>query len=125
MKTLLSILALSILLVSCGGRADIDEAVVVEQINISNSEKYKYEVKLKTRVPDGGEVYYHTNFRFQVGDSLVSYYENFDSKNTALIKVQGEIANLKRQNDSLINELKSANYYLGILKEKLIISTSK
>lgn len=128
MKKLLSIFAASILLASCSSRADIEEAVVVEQINIKNDGNYKYEVKLKTRPMEGGEggeAYYHTNFRFQVGDTLVSYYQNFDMKSKELIAAKNEIQDLKAKNDSLDKELKSCKYYLQILQEKLIINGSK
>lgn len=112
MKKLIFILfAIALIMTSCG-HAKIDNAVVIEQINVLDKGDYKYEVKLKTR-SDETSAFYYTNYRFQVGDSLVSYYENFDKKNSQLVK-------LKSENDSLRKELGITKYYLEILKERLV-----
>ena len=113
MKKLLLILSVAITLVSCSD-AKIYEAVVVEQINILENQSYKYEVKLHT-VNNEDAAFFYTNFRFQVGDTLISYYQFFEGKNN-------DIRKLKRENDSLRKELNVSNYYLQILKERVIIS---
>ena len=108
---------LSTIFVSCGP-SKINDAVVVEQIDVlenTDGQNYKYKVKLKTS-PGTLETYYYTNYRFQVGDSLISYYEHFDKKNT-------EISRLKRENDSLKKELSVSNFYLQMLKERILTDT--
>lgn len=110
MKKLITIFIISIVFVSCGP-AKLDNNVVVEQINILEKDNYKYEVKLKTRESEA-DAYYYTNFRFQVGDTLVSYYEFFEGKNS-------EIKRLVKENDSLKKELSLSNYYLNMLKERV------
>ena len=93
----ISILSLSTLLTSCSD-AQLTDAVVVEQINIVNGSSHKYQVKLHTD-NSSSDAYYNTNHRFQVGDTLVSYYEFFESKNS-------EVRRISKENDSLRNELK-------------------
>lgn len=90
------------------------DAVVVEQINILENQDRKYEVKLKT---DQGEAYYYTDFRHQVGDTLLSSYEYFSTKGV-------QISTLSRKVDSLQKELNFANYYLSILRDKVVLDTA-
>lgn len=119
MKKLYSILILFVaaILASCGS-SSLNGSVVVTQIDIIPAPNtYKYKVKLETA--DGGQdAYYYTNFRHQVGDTLISYYEFFEGKDL-------EYNNLKRQKDSLERELKFTKIVLDMFKEKLIIDTLK
>ncbi len=112
----ISIFLLSTLLTSCSD-AQLTDAVVVEQINIVNGTSHKYQVKLHTD-NESNDAYYNTNHRFQVGDTLVSYYEFFESKTS-------EVRRISKENDSLRNELKIIKYYLEILKERVIFDTLK
>ena len=112
----ISIFSLSTLLTSCSS-AQLTDAVVVEQINIVDGTAHKYQVKLHTD-NESNDAYYNTNHRFQVGDTLVSYYEFFESKNS-------EVRRISKENDSLRNELKIIKYYLEILKERVIFDTLK
>lgn len=112
MKKLL--LILSIVLTSCSD-ASITETVLVEQINITNKSNYNYEVKLKSKDVD---VYYYTNVRYQVGDTLDAYRTFFGENGIYLNKV-------KRENDSLKKELITTKYYLEILKERVFPDTIK
>ena len=112
----ISIFSLSTLLTSCSD-AQISDAVVVEQINIVEGTSHKYQVKLHTD-NSSSDAYYNTNHRFQVGDTLVSYYEFFESKTS-------EVRRISKENDSLRNELKIIKYYLEILKERVIFDTLK
>ncbi len=116
-KKIILLLCVTVYLTSCSNRAEIDDNVIVEQINILEGQTHKYEVKLKTK-PNTGEVYLYTDFRFQVSDSLISYYEFFEGKNQ-------DIRRISMQNDSLRNELKNIKYYLEILKERVIFDTLK
>ena len=115
MKSLFLILLITLVLYSCSP-ARISDVIVVEQINILDGQTHKYEVKLKTM--NGSEVYYYTDFRFQVSDTLVSYFEYFEGKNSEAKKLHKEI-------DSLTKELNLSNYYLQILKERAISYISK
>ena len=112
----ISIFLLSTLLTSCSD-AQLSDAVVVEQINIVEGSSHKYQVKLHTDV-GGCDAFYNTNHRFQVGDTLVSYYEFFEAKNS-------DIRRISKENDSLKKELQTIKYYLEILKERVIIDTLK
>lgn len=116
-KKIILLLCVTVYLTSCSNRAEIDDNVIVEQINILEGQTHKYEVKLKTK-PNTGEVYLYTDFRFQVSDSLISYYEFFEGKNQ-------DIRRISMQNDSLRNELKNIKYYLEFLKERVIFDTLK
>jgi len=111
-----SLFLVTTLLTSCSD-AKLSDAVVVEQINILEGQSHKYEVKLHTDA-NGNDAFYYTDFRFQVGDTLISYYQFFEGKNS-------EIKRLSNENDSLKKELNVSNYYLQILKERVIIDTLK
>lgn len=112
MKNLIAILIIAATFTSCDD-AKIYDDVVVEQINILEAQTYKYEVKLHT-ANNYASAYYYTNFRFQVSDTLVSFFEFFEGKNIELKK-------LSIENDSLRKELNLSNYYLQILKERVNI----
>ena len=117
MKKLFGIIAIATILTSCSD-ANINDAVVVERIDVlenTEGQNHKYKVKLKTSSL-GSDAFYYTDYRFQVGDSLISYYEYFDKNNS-------EIARLKKENDSLKKELSVSNFYLQMLKEKILTDT--
>ena len=117
MKKIFTIILGIILLSSCDD-AKIYDAVVVEQINVIDKPgDYKYEVKLKTGDSHSSSAYYYTNHRFQVSDTLYSYYEYFAGK-------QEEAITLRRERDSIAKELEISNYYLKILKERVLFDTS-
>lgn len=118
MKKYFAILAMAALTTSCmSDAAKVDESIVVEQINIMEGQSYKYEVKIKTR-KESTPVYYYTNYRHQVGDTMVVLAEFYGKK-------EEEIRVLKNQRDSLRKELDKAKYYLELLNEKVIISSEK
>ena len=123
MKNLIAIFIIAILFVSCG-RAKIDNAVIVEQINILDKDNYKYEVKLKTR-NGNNDAFYYTNFRFQVGDTLLSCFEYLEKIKISKDVGASKILYLSQENDSLKKELSASNYYLQLLKEKITIETKK
>lgn len=121
MKTIL-ILLTGLILMSCA-EAKINDAVVVEQINILDpGSSHKYEVTLKS---SNRTVFYYTNFRHQVGDTLISYYEFFENKKGNLEDKNLQIKNLTREKDSIKKELEFSNYYLRLLQGKLIFDTIK
>jgi hypothetical protein len=115
MKKIVLLVFVTIMFASCGP-AKIQEAVVVEQINILENKDYKYEIKLHTMQGSDASAYYYTNFRHQVGDTLLSYYEYFSGKGQQVSTLQFEV-------DSLKKELQASKYYLRILEEKVIFDT--
>lgn len=112
--SLILIATASILLTSCRDYSIIDDSIVVEQINILEGKSHKYQVKLKSRVNEK-DVYYYTNYRHQVGDTMVVLTEFFGKKDA-------ENKILKVRIDSLSKALDKANYYLELLNEKVIFS---
>jgi hypothetical protein len=118
MKKYLAIIAVSALTISCmSDPAKVDDSIVVEQINILEGQTHKYEVKIKTR-KESTPVYYYTDYRHQVGDTMAVLAEFFGKKDE-------EIKLLKFQRDSLRKELDKTKYYLELLNEKAIISSEK
>ena len=111
-------LILSVVLVSCD--AKIQDAVVVEQININSGSgaSHKYEVKLKSSDGAVADVYYYTDFRYQINDTLISTFEFFEGRNA-------DVQKLRKENDSLKKELEVNKYYLQILRERVIFDTVK
>ena len=112
--SLILIATASILLTSCRDYSIIDDSIVVEQINILEGQSHKYQVKLKSRVNEK-DVYYYTNYRHQVGDTMVVLTEFFGKKDA-------ENKILKVRIESLSKALDKANYYLELLNEKVIFS---
>lgn len=100
---LFAILSLLTFLSSCSQPAIVEKTLLAEQIEVnlnSNCEdclekNYRYKVKLGS---NSGEIYYYTNYKHEVGDTLVSSYEFFDAKENS-IKQKNELI------DSLINEI--------------------
>ena len=105
MKKIFYILILSALFSSCTGEgaASIEKSIVVEQVNLTKKRSdcstclqnsYSYRVKLKSH---SGEIYYYTDFRHDVGDTLLSVFEFNDDRDMMRI-------NFKKTQDSLIFE---------------------
>ena len=84
---LLSILLLAVFFTSCSevGDASIEQSLVVEQVKTNSAtdcqgclaSAYSYRVKLKTHT---GNLYYYTNYKHEVGDTLLSIFEFTDSR---------------------------------------------
>jgi len=108
----------SIFATSCTESSKISDKIVVSQINIieNGQDSHKYEVELKTN--GHTKSLYYTNHRYQVGDTL-----------DVLVAVNENTANLinkyKFQADSLRKELQFKDYYLSLLKEKIIFDSIK
>ena len=90
MKQFKLVLALLIAIVftSCDdtGDASIEKTLVVEQVktteNTANCSTcltniYKYRIKLKT---NSGNVFYYTDYKHEIGDTLLSIFEFTDSR---------------------------------------------
>lgn len=102
-KIIFSILVIGIL-TSCG-HAVIEGNPVVEQININTgTEGHKYTVKLITKNGDD-DAYMSTDFRYQVGDTLISLYENFETRmkptQDSLFVYKELVKTLQKENESL------------------------
>lgn len=89
----------------------MNDAVVVQQINVLEGKSHKYEVIFKTRNTDNASLF--TNFRYQVGDTLFGYYEFFEGK-------AEQTRAITRERDSLLKELNVTKYFLEIMKEKFL-----
>jgi hypothetical protein len=131
---LVLVLLVGLVLTSCNNEdASIEKSLVVEQVNTNGSPgcsdclaaKYKYRIKLKTY---SGSVSYYTDYKHEIGDTLVSLYEFTDNRE-GVIK-QGESAldslsyvnkNLQKKNDELelYNEL-----LMGIVQDNAIKKSS-
>jgi len=101
-KLMLALFAIAILS-SCGpeGDASIEQNLVVDQIEATNNSGcqdclesiYSYRVKLKA---NSGNVFYYTNYKHEVGDTLLSIFEFTDSRD-------GIIKTTENQRDSLLD----------------------
>lgn len=92
MKKLFFTLVLLIVLSSCGGT--MYDRAYIEKVENSQNSDYLYMVTLSSHE---NEVTYFTNYKFQVGDSLVS-------SNEALYKNKNDLSRAYEFNDSLIRE---------------------
>lgn len=91
--------------------AEIIESVVVEQVNVlpesdKNCEKqtcdpediYRYKIKLQT---SDGTAYYYTNYKHEVGDTLMASEIFIQHEVAERSELKEEIKRLQRTNDSL------------------------
>lgn len=109
---------ISLFAVSCSEPSKISDKIVVSQINIieNGGDSHKYEVEFKTSGTT--KSLYYTNHRYQVGDTLdvLEATKEVNAYNSA---------RYKRENDSLRKELQIKDYYLSIMKEKIIFDSIK
>lgn len=115
MKKFLFIALGMVLLTACQDSAVINGNPVVEQININPNATYKYEVKFRTK-DNNRCAYMLTDFRYQVGDTLISYYEYFEGK---LKPTQDSLAQYKKKVQDLQVELTNSKNYQTFLQEKI------
>ncbi len=117
MKNLLSIISL-VLCVSCTQETTIVGNPVVAQVNILESDDFKYEVVFKSdRISGHPEIpKMRTNFRYQVGDTLLSFYENFDAK---LKPVRDSLNFYKNKYLNIIKEYEAQKNYIEYLQTKI------
>lgn len=118
MKRLLCILSLVLILTSCSGPPPAQTSTIVGnpvvlQINISGNDKFKYEVYFK--VADNTNARMLTNFRYQVGDTLISYYEFYEVK---LIGLKDSLASSKKQIEDMHAENQKLKTNVDILLTK-------
>ncbi len=113
MKQLIILFSFVVLLSSCRDSSTIENNPVVEQININVNAKYKYSVKLNTS--DISDAYMLTDFRYQVGDTLISYFEYFE---TRLKPTQDSLKLYKEKTAILEKENISLKTYIKFLQDK-------
>ena len=103
--------ALAVVLSSCEDSVSmIEKTLVVEQVNAnddvkeedcgqcSTSDKYKYEVKIRSY---SGTTYYYTNYKHEVGDTLLTSGMFIKQEVEERAGMKNEIERLKDKNDSL------------------------
>jgi len=116
MKKTILILILAITLSSCSDSSTIENNPVVEQINInSTNSSFKYEVFFKTQSHAESSKML-TNFRYQVGDTLISYIEFFESR---LRPIQDSLVFYKQKYFELSKENIKLNINLKYLENKI------
>lgn len=116
-KLHLVIALLSSILFSCGDPAKIDKNPIIEQVNLLGPESNtKYEVKLRTQV-NSKNTYMYTNFKYQVGDTLISFMEYFESR---LKPVTDSLSSYKLQNEKLLKENEGLRTYTKFLESKIL-----
>ena len=118
MKKIITFILLSLALVSCNDETTIFGNPVISQINIlEGNGDYKYEVVFQSDFKNNAEIpKMQTNFRYQVGDTLLSFYENYESK----IKPIRDSLNFYRSRYANISlEFQSQKKYIEYLQSKL------
>lgn len=123
------VLLASVVLTSCGpeGEAEIENNLVVQQVEKTKSNSgcesclensYAYKVRLKSY---SGDVYYYTDYKHEVGDTLLSIFEFTDSRDgiiksteATLDSVIVENGKMRKKNDEL--ELYNS-LLMGIIQE--------
>lgn len=129
MKKLLFILLIAIALTSCGeaGEASIENTLVVEQIKANENatncsgclqNSYKYRVQLTSH---SGSVYYYTNYKHEVGDTLVSIFEFANNRESIIKHREYMLDSLTTVNQKLDKKNKELELYnellMGIIQE--------
>ncbi len=115
----LSVLLITLALTSCN-EAEIQNALVVEQINVVEecTDCYQYRVKLKTT---SGVAYYLTDYKHEVGDTLVSIFEFKDNREGSFKKTELVIDSLNLLNSQLQKKNDELTLYnqilMGIIQE--------
>lgn len=120
MKKIAILLSFIIVLTSCDDRESVIEGnPVVDQININdNGNAYKYEVFFKTKTNSAINSKMETNFRYQVGDTLISFYEFFD------VKMNGLRDSVKFYKNT-IEQLKQENFKLKTTLDLILEKTTE
>ncbi len=126
---ILNLLAISLLLLtSCTDEAAIiEKTLVVEMVEstVQTSDcsdclhnNYTYKVKLKSI---SGSVYYYTNFKHEIGDTLVSIFEFTDNREGVIKKTEMVMDSVKEANTKLHKKNEELTLYnellMGIIQD--------
>ncbi len=129
MKTLNLIVISLLLLTSCTdeGSAIIENTLVVERVEstVQSSDcsdclhnNYTYIVKLKSI---SGSVYYYTNFKHEIGDTLVSIFEFTDNREGVVKKTEMVLDSVQEDNTKLHKKNEELTLYnellMGIIQD--------
>lgn len=121
----------AIALTSCNDTAEIEKTIVVEKVETNNKSnhncgncpesKYDYKIRIKS---ESGDVYYYTNFKHEVGDTLISIFEFKDNGNKAVKNKQHELDSIVDLNSKLQKKNEELQIYnellIGIIKDKSV-----
>lgn len=107
----LSIALLALFMLSCED-ATIEKRVIVEKVDFSDRDDYKYKVTLFS---SGEDVHYYTNYKHQVGDTLVSLYEFTDNREVVLKSQVRRADSLQEVVNSLQSKNKELDMYNNLL----------
>jgi hypothetical protein len=127
------VLLIAVAFTSCSdeGEASIEKSLVVEQVKSTGNSgcqsclesAYSYRVKLKTHT---GSVYYYTNYKHEVGDTLLSIFEFTDSRDGIIKTTEAKLdsvttLNAKTQKKNAELELYNS-LLMNIIQENAIKS---
>lgn len=126
MKQFKLVLALLIVaLTSCSetGLAKVEQTLVVEQVNINENVdkdcsqcnigyKYKYNMKIRTH---SGSIYYYTDYKHEVGDTLLSSNMFIQQEVESRSNMKNEITNLQKINDSLMESNNTMKFQYDLM----------
>lgn len=112
---------LSMFVMSCSSDVTIENTIVVEQVDVSDREDFLYKVKLQNACSECGEVFYYTNYKHQVGDTLVSIFEFTDNRESLLKIERSKLDSISVENQNLNKKNKELQLYnellMGIIQE--------
>jgi len=118
-----------LLLSSCTdeGEAAIENNLVVEQIRANEvnnqcvdclQNNYKYRVKLESTY---GTIWYYTNYKYEVGDTLISVFEFTDNREVVVKKTEMVLDSVQEANTKLHKKNEELTLYnellMGIIQD--------
>lgn len=114
----------AITLTSCMEESEIEKTIMVEKVETNDKnnapcsdcpeDTYDYKIKLKS---ESGKVYYYTNFKHEVGDTLISIFEFKDNGEKATKAKQYEVDSLVELNKKILKKNEELETYNQILLE--------
>lgn len=134
---LVLVLLVGLTFTSCSdvGTSEIEKDLVVEKIESTKNNdqcsdclqnSYSYRVQLQTK---SGHVYYYTDYKHEVGDTLVSIFEFTDNREGVIKKNEYALDSLTFVNKKIQkknNELELYNELLmGIIQDNVLKETAK
>ena len=134
---LVLVLLAGLTMTSCGpeGEASIEKDLVVDKVETTNASNdcstclqntYNYKVTLKSHT---GNVYYYTDYKHEVGDTLVSIFEFTDNREGVIKKREYVIDSLSTVNNKLQNKNDELELYnsllMGIIQDNTIKESTK
>lgn len=106
MKRLLILPIMFLMLASCNN--SFTNSIAVEQVQTSDDPDYDYMVTLNGNGP--GQIVYYTDYKYQVGDSLMGVDEFIQKEVDDRLAIKAENELLKHKLDSVKSELNSMKF---------------